>query len=231
MYLVNPDKKAVATQDNRLIEACYTMSLNEKRLLMLGVSKLDSREFTLEKVTFELTAEKWVEYFDDKNAWQSMKRAADKLLTRTVALNPKTGHVQKLSWFDKVDYYQAEGRIVVEFGRNISSKLINLYDNFTSIKLLAISQFSSIYSIRLYELLSQFQATGYRRMSVEDFRFSMDCVGKYKDTRKLNAQILQPALKEVNEKSDLVCKVRNIKKGRLITDFEFLFTSKPPQVV
>jgi len=76
MYLVNPDKKAVATQDNRLIEACYTMSLNEKRLLMLGVSKLDSREFTLEKVTFELTAEKWVEYFDDKNAWQSMKRAA-----------------------------------------------------------------------------------------------------------------------------------------------------------
>jgi len=68
-------------------------------------------------------------------------------------------------------------------------------------------------------------------MSVEDFRFSMDCVGKYKDTRKLNAQILQPALKEINEKSDLVCKVRNIKKGTLITDFEFLFTSKPPQVV
>ena len=231
MYLVKPEKKAVATQGNELIGACYTMSLNEKRLLMLGVSQLDSKQFTLEKVTFEVDAKKWLEYFDDKNAWRSIKRAADKLLTRTVKLDPDTGHIQKLSWFDKVDYYQSEGRIVVEFGRNISSRLINLYDNFTSIKLLAISQFTSIYSIRLYELLSQFQSTGYRRMSVDDFRFAMDCVNKYKDTRKLNAQILQTALKEVNNKSDLVCKVRNIKKGTLITDFEFIFASKPPQVI
>lgn len=230
MYLDRNKRSALVTQDNRIIEACYTMTLNEKRLLMLGISQLDSQQFTLDKIRFEVSSERWLEYFGDKNAWQSMKRAAEKLATRTVKLHPKTGHIKTLSWFDMVDYFEAEGRIVVEFGRNISSNLIALYSNFTRIRLFAITNFTSIHSIRLYELLSQFRTTGIRRMAIEDFRFAMDCVEKYKDTRKLNARVLQPALREINEKSDLVCKVQNTKQGRKITHIKFLFSERLPQI-
>ena len=34
--------KLVVTQDNQLVNACYIMTLNEKRLLLLAISKIDS---------------------------------------------------------------------------------------------------------------------------------------------------------------------------------------------
>ena len=42
--MVAPDALK-ATQDNQLIEACYSMTLNEKRLLLFGISKINPSVF------------------------------------------------------------------------------------------------------------------------------------------------------------------------------------------
>ena len=49
----------------------------------------------------------------------------------------------------------------------------------------------------------------------------MDCVDTQKTTKRLKAQVLNPALKQVNEKSDIFCTVADVKEGRSITGFFF----------
>jgi plasmid replication initiation protein len=217
-----------ATQDNQLIEACYSMTLNEKRLLLFAMSKVNPSTFpdALKPFRFEMTAKEWAQQFGDDNPWRSLKRTADKLLGRYLTLHPKAGHIQKISWFDSVDYFDKEARIVVEFGRSVQIRLAGMLEQFTTIDLLAVSQLKSTHAVRLYELLSQFKSTGYRVMTVEDFRWAMDVVNTNKGTKELKRAVLNPAVKQVNEKSDLFCIVTDIKQGVRITGFKFTFRTQ-----
>ena len=80
--------------------------------------------------------------------------------------------------------------------------------------------------MRLYELLSQFKSTGYRIISIKDFRFAMDVVNTNKGTKNLKRRVLIPAVKQLNEKSDLFCIVDDLKEGRTITGFKFVFRTQ-----
>lgn len=220
------------TQDNELIQACYRMSMNEKRLLMLGMSKvnpLGGYPDPNKPFKFEVTAAEWEEAYQDVNAWQSLKRAADNLLSRYITLHPSTQIVEKINWFDRVKYYSSKGMIEVQFTRSVQVRLAGMIEQFTTIDLFSVKKLRSFYSVRLYELLSQFNATGYRIISVEDFRYAMDSVKTNPQTKDLKRRVLMPAIREINKQSDMDCLVKDVKDGRLITHFEFTFNKKAQQ--
>ena len=227
-----PKSDRLITQDNELIEACYKMDLNEKRLLNLGASKINpmgSYPDANKPFRFEVTAKEWKAVYGDENSWRAIKRTADNLLKRQIILHPKTGVVEKLNWFDSVKYYANEGRIEAQFTRSVQVRLAGMIEQFTKINLLSVNKLRSFYSVRLYELLSQFNATGYRIISVEDFRYAMDSVKTYPQTKDLKRRVLMPAIREINRQSDMDCSVKDVRDGRLITHFEFTFSKKSQQ--
>ena len=63
-------------------------------------------------------------------------------------------------------------------------------------------------------------------ISIDDFRFAMDVVNTNKGTKELKRAVLNPAIKQLNEKSDLFCIVQDIKDGRTITGFKFVFRTQ-----
>lgn len=219
------------TQDNSLVEACYTMTLNEKRLLMLGMSRVNPMDFPRESkaLRFTLKASDWTNNFKDENPYRAMKRAADSLLVRYVTLHPKTGVTQKISWFDSVEYHDDKSSVTVEFSRSIQVRLSGMLEQFTQLDLLSVSQLRSIYSVRLYELLTQFiNSKDYREwrtrvINLDDFRWSMDAVKSYPKIYELKRRILTPALRELNRRSDLEVRCEDVKSGRTITGFRFHF--------
>ena len=222
------------TQDNELIQSCYRMSMNEKRLLMLGMSKINPMggyPGPNKPFKFEVTASEWEEVYKDVNAWQSLKRAADNLLGRYITLHPSTQIVEKINWFDRVKYYSTKGMIEVQFTRSIQVRLAGMIEQFTTIDLFSVNKLRSFYSVRLYELLSQFNATGYRIISVDDFRYAMDSVKTNLQTKDLKRRVLMPAIKEINKQSDMDCSVTDVKDGRVITHFEFSFNKKAQQTL
>jgi len=217
---------SIATQDNELIEACYSMSLNEKRLLLLVVSKVNSFDFPNSSDTreFTITAQEWTEVFGGGNTYRIMKQASIDLMSRTFFLHKKTGHTKHLSWLMEADYYDNMGRVSVVFTPKVYARLTGLFHQFTQVNLLCMSQLRSIHSVRLYELLNQFRSTGYRIIALNDFRFAMDCLDKHELTSALKRYVLMPAIKELNKKSDLKVDVNMKRDGRNITHFEFTFS-------
>jgi|TARA_R110000803_G_scaffold164831_2_gene228468 plasmid replication initiation protein len=231
--LVKTESNLKATQDNQLIEACYTMTLNEKRLLLFGISKINPSTFpdVNKPFKFEMTAKEWTEHFGDDNPWRSLKRAGKKLMGRTLTLHSKTTDSNApdetmLNWFEEAKFHNNKGRVVITFTRSVQVRLAGMLEQFTTIDLLAVSRLTSTHAVRLYELLSQFKSTGYRVMALDDFRFAMDVVNTNKGTKELKRAVLNPAIKQLNEKSDLFCIVQDIKEGRTITGFKFVFRTQ-----
>lgn len=207
--------KNTVTQSNTLIEASYTMSLNEKRVLMIGISKINPTEMPKknDNVQISVTSEEWIQFFpDDKNPWQSLRRASKKLLGRSVIFNPHKDISREANWFQHADYNRNEGRVEMVFTWAVRVHLGGFIDQFTKVDLLSVNKLNNLYAVRLYELLNQYSSTGWREMEILDFRVVMKCETAYKKISDLSRYVIDKAIAEVNSKTKWEVKYRFIKK-------------------
>jgi plasmid replication initiation protein len=226
MATLEKSLRKVVTQDNALIEAAYGLTLNEKRLVLIGIGSVNPTVMPNknEPLGFTVTVQDWLEaYPDSEAAYRDMQRAAKDLQSRSVTFRPKTGIRDSVNWCDSVRYYEGEARISIKFGWTMSHFLQGMMEQFTSFDLLSIQRLTSIHSIRLFELISQYKSTGYRRETLEDLKFSLNVSGSYTLWNDFNRQVLKKAVKEINAKSDYLIKYEPVKHGRKVVAVEFSF--------
>jgi plasmid replication initiation protein len=101
-----------------------------------------------------------------------------------------------------------------------------LHQQFTSYELKQISQLSTAYAIRFYELLVQFIKTGERYISLEKLRALLELNDQYPRFFDLKKRIIQPSITEINIKTNLRVEWDAVKKGRMITGLMFIFEER-----
>jgi len=231
VYLFNTIRRSlmnnlVAYKSNALIEASYKLTLQEQRVLLMCIGKLNPKDESPEK-TFELTAEEFYLAFPNMgtgNAERHLQDAVDKLAERWIQIHWKNKK-EEIRWIQqKAKYFGGEGRIELTFSDSIMPYLTQLKGQFTSIAVKNVSALKRTYSIRIYELLMQFKTTGDRLINVDDFRSMMGIDNKYSKFSELNKFVIKPAIKELNDKSDLMVTVDIVKKGRIANALHFQFT-------
>jgi len=240
---MNDQKDLSITQDNAIIESSLSMTLNERRLLLLLVSKVNPRE-PIKKPDPEnpefitLTVKDWISVYgnDGNDAYKLFKQAADKIYGKYYTLPDHHYHPngeRDIPLFgERIRYGIAdEATVKFELHYKFHKRLANLLEQFTKYPLLAVTKFKSVYTIRLYELLIQFQSVGSRTLTTQNLRFALGIdPSKYKDTNNFHRKVLFKAIDELNEKSDLDVAVDQIKEKRVITQYRFRFdTKKKPQ--
>ena len=98
---------------------------------------------------------------------------------------------------------------------------------FTYLSLTEFCSLNTMYSKRLYALLKQFRNTGYRRISVEQFREYMGAEAKtYDDFAQLRRRVIQPSIKELTDKgyfTNLRVKEEKGERGKGVEGLLFRF--------
>lgn len=215
----------VAYKSNALIEASYKLTLQEQRILLMCIGKLNPLAENPNK-TFQLTANEFYLAFPDmgrKHAERHLKDAVDRLWDRTISISWKSNK-EEIRWIQrKAKYFDGEGKLEISFSDYIMPYLTQLTQQFTAIAVKNVSALKRTYSIRIYELLMQFKKTGDRLITVDDFRSMLGLEDKYSEFRALNQLVLKPAVKELNEKSDLIVSVDTVKNGRAVVALHFQF--------
>ena len=240
MSKIDQSGKMVVSQCNTLIESCYRMTLNEKRLLLLAISKLNpyvvlpdnpesmSIEECRKYLKFIVTIEEWNKYYPRSSAHRDMNKASEGLFEKTFTYHEKEGgsvEERTTRWFSEKINTPDNMSVGLVFNPLILNKLISFIGNYTQYDFLEVSRLNSQHSIRLYELLKQFKKTGYKTTTLEDFRAMMCCEEKYKILGRLKDHVIKPAIKEITEKTDIKnIRVENIKTGRKVTGLKFYFT-------
>jgi plasmid replication initiation protein len=214
-------------KSNYLIEASYKLNLNEQRLVLCAVSKI-KRE-GIPPLTIAITAQEFGKMFPDigeNRAYDELKKATDSLFHRYISVkDPEC--TTDFHWIQKkVKYHAGAGRVTLEFSNEIQKYLCQLQKFFTRYPVKAISNLTSIYSIRLYELVKQFETLQKREISIEEFKSYLGIVNSYKQFRDLKKRVLTPAINELNKKSPLTISVDLLKEQRRVIALQFTWKEK-----
>lgn len=230
-------KGNLVVKTNQLNSALQNLSLPEIRIIQLAI--VDARETNTGLSTdkpLRIDALRYAEMFETtrQNGYKRMKDAEENLFNRRFSYIDERGKLIKSRWIQQVTYLDDEGAIELVFTLavvNGISRIDGAEDFFTSYLLEQTASMDSIYSVRLYELLVQwvtakntplFELNKFRnQLGVEDH--------EYKRMGNFKLRVLDLAVKEINEKSDIKVSYSQVKKGRTITGFKFkvLMKDKP----
>ena len=152
-----------------------------------------------------------------------LKKILCKFLQRVVKTDTKDKWVafQVLSKVEIV--YQSE-TIKVKIHENMKQLIFNLKQRFTTYQLENVLRLKSKYAFCLYEWLKSFN-TGEEVVGCIEKLNTLLCVN-YKNPFDLIRRCVEPAVKEINAKTDLVVSFIRKKTGRAITALSFNIKGK-----
>ena len=206
-------------KDNFLIEASYNLTLDEQRLMLYCIGKLNPVEpIQIQKIIIEDFAN--IFRLDKNSAYQQVKRAIDSIYNRSIKVrDPK--QEKEFRWIQEKTYIDKKGVAIIEFSNAIMPYLCQLENQFTKYLLKYISDFKSVYSIRIYELLTQFRTIKSRTILISELRDLLNLNNKFLMWYDFKRFVIDRSINEINSKSDLRVEYVPIKKGRSFIAIEF----------
>ena len=231
---------SLVVKDNSLINASYTLGLVEQRLILLAIIEARETGKGIDTETFlEIHAQHYADRFhvDVKNTYAMLSDAVMTLFNRQVTymtVDEKRNKPEKrvIRWVSGISYVEGAGIVKLRFAPEIVPLITRLEQNFTSYELMQVANLN-LYATRLYELLVSWRSTGKTpTIEINDFRSRIGLVdNEYKAMCDFKKRVLDPAIKQINEHTDITVTYEQHKKGRIISGFSFKFKQKKqPQI-
>lgn len=214
---------------NRIIDAEYSMGVCEQRILLTCIAKIDSSKELPVNHIFTVSVDDIVDLVDvDKNsAYRHLKNTCDSLFTNIIHIElPGLQDIAKTRWVYMVRYIEKEGKVELRFTPEIIPFLTQISRDFTKYKLSHVLKFKSAYSFRLYELLCRW-GNSEHVVSIDWLREKFKLLDKYERMVDFKNNVIDVAVKEISATSDIKVAYEQIKKGRNIVAFRFIYTRTP----
>lgn len=219
---------AVVRKSNSLIEASYKLSVNEQRLILMLVSSVrpEDREFCPYQISIKDFANLLA--LKNKNVYQDVEALVLGLREKTVTIL-RENSVLHTGWLSSIEYFSGEGTLELTFDPKLKPFLLELKARFTSYKLKMIVQLRSSFSIRIYELLKQYEKIGFRLFDLSTLREILGIgANEYPLYGNFKARVIIPAQRELKEKTDIAFDFEEIKIGRGVGKIKFKINSQTP---
>ena len=206
----------IVIKENQLVNARYKLSPVELKLVLYAIANIKQDAMDFWKFSLRLS--------DLDIDHKDLKRAARSLVGKVFEIKEPDGWLM-ISWFSSIRYNSKNGTIELQFDPNMKPYLLQLKSNFTAYNLQSVLPMRSSYSIRLYELLKQYEKIGHRTFNLDDLRDTLKVPDSYtwKDFKR---QILDKAQQEINENADIFVDYEPIKTGRAFTAVSFTIAPK-----
>ena len=220
---VNMVNKLVV-KSNKLIEARYTLSLNEQKIILYAVSKLDT---TKDKFNIlELETSEFINLLNTSQfRYTEIREIVVGLMSKQVRIETDKRDLVA-NWVSSIDYIKDAGLIELEFSEKLIPYLLQLKERFTRYELKNILYLKNKHSIRIYELLKQYQAIGHRTFTIDELKEILMLEDNYKQFRDFNKSVLKLTMDEINEFTDLNIDIKYIKQGRKVVSIKYIIESK-----
>ena len=232
------DKRLIA-KDNKLISASYSLGIPEQRLIFLAIIEAREQKQLIDaRGVLNIRAKSYQEQFkvEKHTSYDALKSATSGLFDAHFEyedVHEKTGKLARhvIRWVQKISYIDDAGMVELQFTDAVIPLITRLSEQYTEYELKQVSELQSEYSIRLYELMMQWKAVGKtNKISVDDLRRKLGVEPQqYKKMNNFKARVLDHAIKQINEYTDIQAEYDQHKDGRAIAGFTFKFKVKKKQ--
>ena len=230
-------KKQLVTKDNDLIGASYSLGLAEQRLIFLAI--IEAREqnvFINAGKSLRIYAKSYEKQFsvEKHTSYEAMKRAVNGLYEAGfsyVKIDEASGKpmTYKSRWVEKIGYADDLGCVELTFASDVIPLITRLDGCYTEYELMQVSSLQSEYAIRLYELMMQWKTVGkVPKIELQDLRNKLGVnPDQYTAMSDFKKRVLDHAIKQINDHTDITADYEQHKQGKTITAFTFKFKTKP----
>jgi len=232
-------KNDLVVKDNILVNASYNLEVTEQRLILLSIIRArETGQGITSDSKLEIHATDYASRFDvtKEAAYSALKNAVHNLFERKFSFKDnhrdnKNGSnkeiVVKSRWVSRIAYVDDLAILEITFAPDVVPLITRLEKQFTSYQLKQVAQLTSKYAIRLYELLISWKTIGKTPViDLAEFRQQLGLDNnEYQKMINFKNRVLEPALKQINNLTDINIEYEQFKNGRSISGLSF--TIKP----
>ena len=226
--------------DDLLQKARFTLSLNEQRIILYSISKIKPTDTVFQEYIFELKDFYSVCGINSKDSYNEIKKILADLRKKTWWItieDPNAPGIEcesLVNWFTVLRTNKTNGRVTIKFHDDMFPYLLELSRQyhedeqrfFTGYEFRYVLPMKSTYSIRLYELLKSYQKNNKTWwFKVQKLKHILDC-DNYINFKDFRRRVIEPAIKEINEFSDLNIYYETEKDGNKIDVVNFFMSEK-----
>ena len=222
-------KSDLVVKSNQVIEASYTLSAVEQRLILSAIAQIPKGEPVTDEEIYTVSVTDLQKFgAHEVTAYRDLRESVSRLFERSIVLR-SSDRTSRTRWVQKIDFMDSRGVIGIRFSKDILPFLSNLSIEFTKYLASDLIGVTSTYAIRLYELIVQYRTIGKREISIADLRWMFELQNKYPVWSDLKRWVIDQAIKEINEFSPLSVTYEAKKTGRKITHIQLKFKQKLKQ--
>ena len=233
-----PDGYTLVVRDNRIVQGRSNLTPTQDKLLDYHVASIrkDPKRKRAQFIRYDdfsslLPGKEGSGLKKSSYIASRLRPFLKDCLSKVVAIrNEDKGTTTFIQWWSlaEIDDDNQEG-FTLEIHERIAPYLIEEMNEYTSYHLKIIFAFQSAHSQTLYRLLKQYYntETKKREFDLDDFRFHMDVIDKYSQFGMLLKRVIEPAVKEINELSDILVEFDLKKKRTKIVGITFYITENP----
>jgi len=222
-------------QHNALTNARYEYTETQSNIFLVLLSKL--RKDAPDAV-YQITVPEMEEVTGNQYNYKQLRESTKEMMGRVHEIN--TLHngrevFRQLVLFKRIDYILGTGIIELEFNEYATQYLFDLKNNFTSFQVQAALSLTSKHAKRIYIICSQWKDKGEtKKTAIIELKRTLglaDSKGReeYTEISMFKRNVLDVAVKQINEKTDLLIGYKLEKVGRGFKNI--VFTVKPQAVV
>lgn len=149
-----------------------------------------------------------------------VKKILRNIMNYTIEIPLTNGGTYLTHWIQNC-YIQEDGSFRLRFDYQIAPFLFQLQSYYTKYRLENVLPMRSKYGIRLYELFQSVKSLGSRYVIELDELKERVAAQNYKTFADFRVNVLDPAMKDINEVSDIKASYTVVKTGKRVTAIDF----------
>ena len=219
----------VIRKANELVEARYRFDLWEMRVFAKMLMSIRSEDKDLHRYNIHINEIiKDFNLHDKGDNYTAIKEAANKLLSKVIEIEKVT--TEGVKWFRAPLLIGVEGftdrrdgnYLSVQFHPDLKPFLLELKERYLQYDIRNLWGLSSVYSVRMYELLKQYEKIGKRHFAIEDLRHILGILpDEYKLYGHFKSKIILKAQADLNESTDILFDFVEQKQGKRVVGITF----------
>lgn len=234
VYLSLRDR-TVRKSNNLIFNTHFNLTLQQQKIMFFLTSQINYHDKDFQEYTFRIVDFCRICDIDTVGgkSYKLLKEAIKTLADKSIWITRDDGIETLLRFIEKPEIDKKRGVINVRIDKDMKPYLLQLKKNYTTFELLYTLRFKHKASPRLYELLKARHFDDLKPyvyvVPIEDLRVLLNAdTATYKQYKYFYNVVLAPAIKEINEQTDLIITYQPRKTGRSITHAEFTIELKPP---
>lgn len=202
-------------QANTLVEAKQQLSLNAAKLFRGAVMQINLEDESLR--TYTLSFQELSEYLGKpmKYIKEIAPRLSEELIDSKIYFRTQGG-AEGIANIVSVCAYDKKQGLSFRLNGDLRPYLIGLKSHYTQIESLEYAKFTSLYAMRIFEIIHANITTRllpkegyYVDISIDDILFALDY--DYKDAYDFKRYVLDVAVKEINQHSEILISYERLK--------------------